>query len=89
MWLVVIGVVLLVMNLAGIGPVGAWAWGWDEPGALTLLPFVMALAWWYWSDVTGRTQRQAMDRMAQRKEARRQKSMEALGTRKPGARKRR
>jgi small Trp-rich protein len=86
MWLVAIGVVLLVLNLSGIGPVGAWTWG--EYWWAMLLPFGLAAVWWGWSDWSGLTQRKAMDRVDAKREARRQKSLDALGMQAPRKRKR-
>lgn len=70
---IVIGVVLLGLKLAEIGPVGAWSW-W-----LVLAPFGCAVAWWAWADASGYTKRRAMDRMAAKKDERRQRNLEALG----------
>ncbi len=84
MWFVVIGVLIQVMNLVGIGPVGAWTWSqhWME----MLAPFGLALAWWFWADRSGWTQRKAMERMEARRQERRDRHMEALGM---GSRKKR
>lgn len=79
MWFVAIGVAMLLMNLLGIGPVGEWQWGWGENGLFILVPFGLALVWWLWSDASGLTQRKAMERVDAKREARRQKSLEALG----------
>ena len=74
MYFVVLGVVLLGLKVAAVGPVGEWAW-W-----LVLLPFGLAVAWWGWADVSGFTKRRAMDAMQARRAERRRKHMEALGT---------
>lgn len=81
MWFVAIGVVLLVLNLAGIGPVGAWTW--KEQWWIMLLPFGLAVVWWAWSDWSGMTQRKAMQKIDDKREARRQKSLDALGLQSP------
>lgn len=81
MWFVAIGVVLLVLNLAGIGPVGAWTW--TEHWWLMLLPFGLAVVWWAWADWSGWTQRKAMDKIDAKREGRRQKSLDALGLQSP------
>ena len=49
MYLVLVGVALIVMNLAGIGPVAAW--NWEVFGDLWkfLLPFALAAIWWAWA----------------------------------------
>lgn len=79
MWFVAIGVAMLLMNLLGIGPVGEWTWGWGERGLLILVPFGLAIAWWFFADVSGLTQRKAMARVDAKREARRQKALDALG----------
>lgn len=86
MWFVVIGVVMLVLNLAGIGPVGEWTWAGFGKAWFILVPFGLAVAWWGWSDVSGRTQRKAMQKVDAKREARRQKALDALGLQKPGRR---
>lgn len=77
MWFVVIGVAMLVMNVAGIGPVGAWTW--KEHWWALLLPFGLAVLWWLWADSTGWTQRKAMQKVDARREDRRNKQLDALG----------
>ena len=67
------GVLLILLKLLGVAPVAAWAWWW------VLAPFAGALVWWWWADASGYTKRREMDRMEERKEARRQKAMAALG----------
>jgi small Trp-rich protein len=74
-----VGVVLILLNLLGIGPVGAWTWNLTGDLWKFAMPFAFALAWWAWSDTSGRTKRREMERMDQRKENRRLKNMESLG----------
>jgi small Trp-rich protein len=77
MWFIVIGVLMLLMNFAGIGPIGQWTWA-DRWWAM-LLPFVLAAVWWAWADASGLTQRRAMDKDDAKREARRQKNLDSLG----------
>lgn len=79
MWFVAIGVAMLVMNLAGIGPIGEWQWGWSEKGPLVLVPFGLAAVWWLWADWSGLTKRKAMQKIEDKRESRRQKALDALG----------
>jgi small Trp-rich protein len=73
MFFVVLGVLFLVMKLAGWGPVAAWPyWG-------VLMPFALAALWWWYADKSGWTQRQAMKKMEARRDARRRKNLDALG----------
>ena len=79
MVLVLLGVALIVMNLAGIGPVGTW--NWDFTGDLWkfVAPFLGAVLWWAWADVSGLNKRREMDKMEERKRLRRRENLEALG----------
>lgn len=74
MFFVVVGVLLLVLKVAEVGPFGAWSW-W-----LVLAPFACAAIWWAWADATGYTKRRAMDRMEAKKAERRRRNMDAIGT---------
>jgi small Trp-rich protein len=69
----ILGVLLLAMKLAELGPVAAWAW-W-----MVLAPFGLAAAWWSLADAVGLTQRRAMDKMERTKTDRRQRNLQALG----------
>jgi small Trp-rich protein len=82
MWFVAIGVAMLVMNMAGVGPIGAWTW--KEQWFWMLLPFGLALLWWAWADWSGWTKRKAMEKIDAKRDARRQKALDALGLQSPG-----
>ncbi|MDB5857514.1 MAG: hypothetical protein JWQ76_1203 [Ramlibacter sp.] len=73
MYLLGIGIILLVLKYLEIGPVAEWSW-W-----VALAPFGLAVAWWTWADMSGYTKRKAVDRENVRKQARIDKSREALG----------
>jgi small Trp-rich protein len=73
MWFVGIGVLLVVLKLADVGPPAAWSW-WA-----VVAPFFAAVAWWAYADATGLTKKREMDKLEDRKLERRRKSMEALG----------
>jgi small Trp-rich protein len=53
--------------------VALWPW-W-----VVLTPFALAVAWWTWADMSGYTKRKAVERDNARKQARIDKSREALG----------
>ncbi len=77
----ILGLVLLAMKVAALGPVAEWSW-WA-----VLAPFALAAAWWAFADATGLTKKRATEKLEQRKAARRQRDMEALGLGvKPGRR---
>jgi small Trp-rich protein len=73
MWLVAVGVLTVLLKLLDVAPVAQWSW-W-----LVLIPFGLAVVWWAWADSSGLTQRKAMQRMEDRKAARREKNIVALG----------
>ena len=73
MGFLIVGLLLGALHLAGIGPVAAWHWGW------ILLPFALAAVWWTVMDASGTTMRRAMRKMDERKVARRERDMKALG----------
>jgi small Trp-rich protein len=79
MFFVLIGVVLIVCNLAGWGPMAEWKW--DSFGDLMKLsaPFVLAALWWTFADGSGLTKRRAMERDEQRKQDRRDRNIDAMG----------
>jgi small Trp-rich protein len=73
MYLLGIGIILLALKYLEIGPVAVWSW-W-----VVLSPFGLAVAWWTWADMSGYTKRKAVEREDNRKQARIEKSREALG----------
>jgi len=70
---VVIGTILVLLKLLEVDPVAGWSWLW------LLSPFGVAVVWWVYADTTGLTQRRAIRRMEERKVARRERDMQALG----------
>ncbi len=87
MFFVGVGVVLILLNVADIGPFGAW--NWELTGDLWKFatPFILALVWWTWADVSGLNKRREIERMEKRKADRRKENLVALGL-DPKARKR-
>ena len=79
MFFVIVGVIIIVLNLAGVGPIGLW--NWEITGDLWKFaaPFILALLWWTWADKTGLNKRREMDKMEQKKQNRRKENLEALG----------
>ncbi len=69
----IVGLILLGLKLAELGPVAEWSWLW------VLAPFGLAIAWWAFADMSGLTRRRAMKEMDDRKAERRERSMEQLG----------
>ncbi len=83
MWLIVVGVLLLLMKVAEVGPGADLSWWW------VLAPFGLAVLWWEFADKTGYTQRKAMDRLDERQKARREEAMTKIGTSEKQRRRRR
>jgi small Trp-rich protein len=79
MWFVLIGVIMIVMNFAGIGPIGAWTW--TDKWLVFLFPFACAAVWWAIADSTGYYQRKAQEKMDQKKVDRRNRSLESIAQR--------
>ena len=79
MLFVIVGVISIALNLAGIGPSAHW--NWDVTGDLWkfLRPFGLALAWWTWADQSGYNKRKEMERMEARRQQRRERNLESLG----------
>lgn len=82
MGFMVVGVLLLVLKLAAIGPMANWSW-W-----IILAPFALAAAWWTFADASGLTSRQAAQRHDERTRRRREEQAENLGLR-PNSKRRR
>jgi len=76
---VAIGVLLILLNVFGIGPVGHWNWEFFGDMWKFLVPFILAAIWWAWSDVSGLNKRREMERMEKKKKDRRKESLAALG----------
>ena len=79
MFFIFVGVGLILCWFMDWGPMAAW--NWEISGDLWkfVLPFVLATAWWIWSDVSGWTKRKAMRRDAERKQDRLDRNIDAMG----------
>jgi small Trp-rich protein len=79
MLFVIAGVLIIVTNLAGVGPFASW--NWDITGDLwkICVPFVFAALWWIWSDVSGLNKRREIEKMDAKKQLRRQENLASLG----------
>ena len=70
---ILLGVLLLALKVAGVDPVTDWSWLW------VLAPFPCAIAWWVWSDMSGRTRRVAMRKDQAHKQERRRNLAQGMG----------
>jgi len=79
MLFVLVGVGLIICNFMDWGPMGAWNWEFGGDLWKFALPFLLATAWWIWSDASGWTKRKAMNRDADRKRDRLDRNIDAMG----------
>lgn len=77
MYFLGLGLVLLMLKLAEIGPVAQLSW--STNWYIFAGPFILAAAWWAWADWSGYSKRRAMDKMELRKKDRLAKNREAMG----------
>lgn len=79
MLFVIIGVIIIALNLGGIGPFANWNWEFTGDLWKFCVPFLFAVLWWIWSDKSGMDKRREMEKMEDRKRARREDNLTALG----------
>jgi small Trp-rich protein len=79
MFFVIVGVLLILGNIAGIGPSATWGWRISEDLWKFCVPFFFAVIWWGWADWSGYNKRREMERMDEKKRLRREKNLESLG----------
>jgi small Trp-rich protein len=80
MYFVVIGVLIILANLLGIGPMANWTWNLTGDLWKFCVPFVFAAIWWAWADKTGYYKRREIEKMDAKRQARREEQMVSLGT---------
>jgi small Trp-rich protein len=76
---VIIGVLVILLHLAGIGPMADWNWNLFGDLWKFCVPFAFAAIWWAWADASGYNKRREMEKMEQKKQDRREANLEALG----------
>jgi small Trp-rich protein len=79
MFFVIVGTLLVLLNLADIGPFGAWTWEISGDLWKFCLPFGLAALWWMWTDKSGLDKRREIEKMEAKKLARRSQNLDALG----------
>lgn len=79
MLFVIIGVLIVATNLAGIGPFAGWNWEFTGDLWKFCVPFALAALWWVWADKSGLNKRREMEKMDQRKQNRRKENLASLG----------
>ena len=79
MFFVIVGVVIIGLNVFGIGPFADWNWEFTGDLWRFTVPFILALLWWVWADKSGLNKRREIEKMEAKKQARRKENLEALG----------
>jgi small Trp-rich protein len=79
MLFVLIGIAIIALNLANVGPFGAWNWDFFGDMWRFCVPFLLAVAWWVWSDKSGLNKKREMARMEKKKSDRRKENLVSLG----------
>jgi small Trp-rich protein len=79
MFFVIVGVLMIALNLLGIGPIGDWNWDFTGDVWKFTVPFILAALWWTWADKSGLNKRREIEKMEARKRARREDNLEAMG----------
>ena len=79
MFFVIVGTLIILTNLAGIGPFAEWNWNISGDLWKFCVPFGLAAIWWAWADGSGYNKRKEVEKMDAKKTARRAQNMEALG----------
>ena len=79
MFFVIVGVIVILLNLAGIGPIGEWTWNLTGDLWKFCVPFGLAIVWWIWTDASGLDKRREIAKMDAKKQARRAQNMATLG----------
>ncbi|HEU4704592.1 MAG TPA: TIGR04438 family Trp-rich protein [Sphingomicrobium sp.] len=79
MWFVIVGLLIIAANLMGIGPMGNWTWNLTGDLWKFCVPFVFAAIWWAIADASGLNKRREIEKMEDKKHARRQENLKALG----------
>jgi small Trp-rich protein len=84
---VIIGTLIIVTNLADIGPFASWNWEFGGDLWKFCVPFAFAVIWWTWADKSGLNKRKEIIKMDERKAARRKENLVTLGLDEKGRRK--
>lgn len=79
MLFVIVGALIIVTNLAGIGPFAGWNWEFTGDLWKFCVPFGFAVLWWIWADKSGLDKRREMEKMDARRQARREENLASLG----------
>jgi small Trp-rich protein len=79
MFFVIVGVLMILSNLAGIGPLATWNWELTGDLYKFCIPFGLATLWWMWTDKSGMDKRREIEKMDEKKRRRREENLVSLG----------
>ena len=79
MFFIIVGVLMIALNLLGIGPIGTWNWDFTGDVWKFTVPFILAALWWAWADKSGLNKRREIEKMEARKQNRRTENLAAMG----------
>lgn len=79
MLFIIVGVLLIVLKIAGVSPMADWDVEFTGDLWKFVLPFILGLAWWGWADSSGLTKRREMNKDEERKAERRARNIDNLG----------
>lgn len=79
MFFIIVGVLIIALNLLGIGPIGAWNWDFTGDVWKFTVPFILAALWWAWADKSGLNKRREIEKMEARKQNRRSENLAVMG----------
>jgi small Trp-rich protein len=79
MLFIIVGVILIVLRMAGVSPMADWNLEFFGDLWKLVWPFVLALLWWKFSDDIGWTKKREMEKDEERKADRRRRTIDNLG----------
>ncbi|MEO8527376.1 MAG: TIGR04438 family Trp-rich protein [Caldimonas sp.] len=79
MLFVAIGVLIIILKIAEVGPFGTWNLEFFGDLWKFTIPFLCAIAWWIYSDRSGLNKRREIERMEKKKQNRREENLVSLG----------
>ena len=79
MLFVLVGIAMMLLNLAGMGPTAEWNWKITGDLWKFCVPFALAIAWWVYSDLSGLNRRREIAKMELKKANRRKENLTSLG----------
>ncbi len=79
MYFVLLGLFIILLHFAGIGPMADWTWKLTGDLWKFRVPFAFAAALWAWADFSGYYKRREMRSMDEKRKKRREENMANLG----------